>query len=567
MNAATALGRVLVDELARAGVSDAVLAPGSRSAPLAMAFHDDDRVRVHVEIDERSAGFLALGLGKAGGGPAAVLTTSGTATANVHPAVVEADHDRVPLLVLTADRPPPLRHTAANQTIDQTQLYGGSVRWFVEVGAADPDPPTVAYWRSLAARAVAVARARPPGPVHLNVALPEPLVPDPGAGAPAAPGGRPNARPWTAAPPPAVAVADETVAALTERVAAAERGLLAVGTTDADPEPLIALAEAAGWPIVAEPLSGARAGRHALSTAHHLLACERFAAGHRPDLVVRVGRIGLSRRLLGFLAADVAQVLVDRDGAWLDPTRSLGEIVTAEPAALCAAVAARLPPPASSSWLDDWLQAEGRARAALDAHLDAEEAPSEPRTARDLAAALPDGAVLVAASSMPVRDLDQFMAPRRGLRVLGNRGASGIDGFVSTALGVALAADGPATALAGDLSVLHDQNGFLLADRPDLVLVVVNNDGGGIFSFLPQAAHPASFEQLFGTPHGVDFGRLAAVYGLGHVRVGAAGDLASAVEDARARGGVALVEVRTDRTRNVALHRRVDEVVRREVGG
>lgn len=625
MNPSTALACVLVDELARAGVTDAVLAPGSRSAPLAMALHAEARIRLHVEIDERSAAFLAVGLAKAGGRPAAVVSTSGTATANFHPAVVEADHARVPLLVLTADRPPELRHTAANQTIDQIKLYGSNVRWFVEVGAPDPSglevgaaevgagglASAVPYWRSLAARAVATARGRPPGPVHLNLAFREPLVPDadegPGNGLLA---GRPAGRPWTVATPAKPALAEETVHALTERVAGAKRGLLVVGDTTAAPAPLLALAAAAGWPVIAEPLSGARAGDHAISTAHHLLASPTFAADHRPDLVLRVGRIGLSKPLLAFLDAGVPQVLVDPDGVWLDPTRVLDEIVTADPGALCAAVAARLPAhsepvhsepahshpvpadpaladpaladrapvdrapadlapadpaPAESAWLRAWRDAEHRARGCLDALLDAGDEPSEPRTARDLAAALPDGSVLVAASSMPVRDLDQFMAPRAGLRVLGNRGASGIDGFVSTALGVALATDGPAAALAGDLSVLHDQNGFLLAERPDLVLVVINNDGGGIFSFLPPAQHRASFETLFGTPHGIDLAGLAGVYGLAHTRIERAGDLVPAVDHHLAGGGVTLVEVRTQRPANVALHRRLTAAIVEEL--
>ncbi|MEX0658016.1 MAG: thiamine pyrophosphate-dependent enzyme, partial [Egibacteraceae bacterium] len=416
-------------------------------------------------------------------------------------------------------------------------------------------------------RAVATARGRPPGPVHLNLAFREPLVPDPDpdAGAAWELDGRPGGRPWTALAPPDPAPTERAVADLTARVAAAERGLLVVGDTPADPAPLLALAEAAGWPVVAEPLSGARSGPHAISTAHHLLASAAFTAEHRPDLVLRVGRIGLSRPLLAFLDAGIPQVLVDPDGVWLDPTRVLTEVVVADPAGLGGAVAARLGPPRAPSWLASWRDAEQRARATLDRLLDAHAECSEPRTARDLAAVLPDGATLVAASSMPVRDLDQFMAPRGHLRVVGNRGASGIDGFVSTALGVALATPGPTAALAGDLSVLHDQTGFLLAERPDLVLVVVHNDGGGIFSFLPPAEHPAAFETVFGTPHGVDFARVAAVYGLAHTRVDHAGDLAPAVRRHLGEGGVALVEVRTDRTANVALHRRLTGAVGEEL--
>jgi 2-succinyl-5-enolpyruvyl-6-hydroxy-3-cyclohexene-1-carboxylate synthase len=335
-----------------------------------------------------------------------------------------------------------------------------------------------------------------------------------------------------------------------------------VGETTAPPQAVLDLATAAGWPIVAEPFSGARQGAHAVSTAVLLLGDEGFAAAHRADVVIRLGRVHLSRQVGRYLAAAGRQVLVDPDGAWLDPERGADRIVAADPGRICAAVAARRGPPRPpGEWLRGWQAAEQRARAAVDALLDDEDAPSEPRTARDLAACLPDGSLLVAASSMPVRDLDLFAAPRGGLRVLGNRGASGIDGFVSTALGVALVNDGPVAALAGDLSLLHDQNGLLLANRPDLVLVVVNNDGGGIFSFLPQARFPGSFEAVFGTPHGVDFGHLAALHTCGYERVERAEALPGMVAAARSAGGVQILEVRTDRAANVALHERLRQAV------
>jgi 2-succinyl-5-enolpyruvyl-6-hydroxy-3-cyclohexene-1-carboxylate synthase len=555
-NPTQALALVLVDELARHGVTDAVIAPGSRSAPLAMALHDDPRLRLHVQIDERSAAFTALGLARVSHRPVAVACTSGTAAANFLPAVVEAHQARVPLLVLTADRPPELRHTAANQTIDQIKLYGDAVRWFVEVGAPEADGAPVRYWRSLTSRAVAEATGPPAGPVHLNLAFREPLVPD-GDGFPPGLDGRPGGRPWTVRDHRRGTPSPEAVERLAGLIRAHRRGVVVVGETDAPPGPLLALAQAAGWPVLAEPFSGARQGPHAISTASLLLGDPAFADAHRADAVVRLGRVHLSRHLGAYLAAAGEQVLVDPDGAWLDPERAADRIGAAAPGLLCAAVAAQGGMSGPGPWLQAWQGAEQRARAAVDALLDAEEAPSEPRTARDLSTCLEDGGLLVAASSMPVRDLDLFAAPRAGLRVLGNRGASGIDGFVSTALGAALAHPGPVTALAGDLSLLHDQNGLLLADRPDLVLVLVNNDGGGIFSFLPQARFPASFEAVFATPHGVDFARLAGVYGLGHRVLERAADLPVAVRAARQAGGVQLVEVRTDRVANVALHDRL----------
>ena len=563
VNPSTALATVLVDELVRHGLRHVVLAPGSRSAPLAMAAVADPRVRLHVEIDERSAAFCALGLGRATGRPAAVVTTSGSAVANLHPAVVEASQARVPLLLLTADRPPELRGTAANQTIDQLGIFGRTVRWFAEVGVAEDRPDAVAYWRSLLSRAWAEARGGPAGPVHLNLAFRDPLVPAPAAGFGQPLDGRPEGRPWTATATARAAADPEQVAAFAARAAGA-RGVVVTGELPpgADPAAVVALAEALGWPLLAEPLSGARVGPHAVSTYATLLASPRLAAALRPEVVLRIGRVGLAKPLLAWLTADVEQILVDPDGAWLDPTRTVAQVVRADVGAWCAAVAAAVDPAVHDrGWLGRWQQAEATARRVLDAALDADDVPAEPRTARDVAAAVPAGGTLVAASSMPVRDLDTYAAPRP-LRVLGNRGASGIDGFVSTALGVALGSSPRSTvALAGDLSLLHDSNGFLLAERPDLVVVVVNNDGGGIFSFLPQAAFPDSFETVFGTPHGLDLARLAALHGLGHDRVERAADLPAAIAERLAAGGVALLEVRTDRAANVALHRRLREAV------
>ena len=556
------LAAVLVDELARAGVTDACLSPGSRSAPLAMALYADDRIRLHVRHDERSAGFLAVGLAKVSQRPVAVVTTSGSATANLHPAVVEADTARVPLLVVTADRPPELRGTGANQTIDQIKMFGSAVRWFCEVGA--PDGEQVQYWRSATSRACGEARGAlggPAGPVHLNVAFREPLVPAAGEVPDGAAGGRGGGEPWTATGDRRPAPTPTELAWLTERIQATERGLLVVGDTDADPRPLRALARAAGWPLLAEPQSGARGGPHAITVYDHLLRDPAFAAASDPDLVVIVGRLGVSKALLARLSPDVPQVLIDRDGAWLDPSRSLRRIVTADPAVTAAAVVEDLLDRPESGWLASWLRAERVVRGALDEVLDAEPVPTEPRTARDLAAVLPAGAALMVASSMPVRDLSMFMAPRDGVRIVANRGASGIDGFVSTAMGVAAAHEGPTFALAGDLSLLHDQNGLLPSPtgRPDIVFVVLNNDGGGIFSFLPQARHPRGYEDLFGTPHGVSLERLAGVYGADYQRLGAADDLADVVLGASATGGIHLVEVRTERAANLDLHRRLEE--------
>ncbi len=575
-NPSHALATTIADELARLGLEEACLSPGSRSAALALALAADDRIRVHVGIDERSTAFLALGLARASHHPVALVSTSGTAPASFHPAVIEADASRVPLLVLTADRPAELRHTGANQTVDQVGLYGGAVRWSVDLPAPVDRPDANGFWRSTACRAWAEASGAggPAGPVHLNLSFREPLVPAEvdARGTTDGPftssiAGRAEGRPWTTVGPEPRRAASWEADAIAERIAGTERGLLVAGDTTAVPGPIVALARAAAWPLLAEPLSGARHGPHAIAAYDLLLGVDRFAGGHRPDLVLRIGRTALSRHLLEQLDADVPQILVDRDAAWLDPGRAVRRVVAADPADLCARLADELPERQPGAWLDGWRDADRRARAAVDTILDADDHPSEPRAARDLAAGLPDGTALIAGSSMPVRDLDRFMAPRDGLRVVGNRGASGIDGAVSLALGIALGHDGPTVALIGDLALLHDMNGLLVRRRPDLVVVVVNNDGGGIFSLLPQAEFTGDFEHLFGTPHGVDLGALAAAHGAAHHLVDRASDLVPTVDRATEDGGVAIVEIRTDRTDNAALHRRLRTAVSEALAG
>jgi 2-succinyl-5-enolpyruvyl-6-hydroxy-3-cyclohexene-1-carboxylate synthase len=560
VNPATALARVLVDELRRCGLREAVVAPGSRSTPLAMALYAARDVRLHVRVDERSAAFLALGLAKASTAPVAVVCTSGTAAAHFHAAVIEADESAVPLLVLTADRPPELRGTGANQAIDQIKLYGTAVRWFCEVGVPEgPTPSMGRYWRSLAGRAWAQAAGTgggTPGPVHLNVAFRDPLVPDGPAGAGWDLAGRAGGAPWTrfdaAAGAPAPLDLPWT-----------ERGVIVCGDGGYDPAPLVELAQAAGWPLLAEPSSQARRGPAALSAYPYLLDSPEFLAARRPDVIVSAGRPGLSRGQQAFLRGSVPGwagpaprhvVLAQGPGRWADPGRSATDV----------AGAVRLtgvPAPGAGRWLDSWRAADAAAGAAAGLLLDKSDALSEPRLARDVAALLPDGALLWAASSLPVRDLDQQMGARGGLSVLANRGASGIDGLVSCAMGAALAhqaaGGGPAVALLGDLALLHDSPGLAIGPdepRPDLCLVVVNNDGGGIFSQLEQAAFAGPFERLFGTPHGTDLERLAGASGVPYARISAARELAGALAPGAATAaGLRLVEVRTDRAAGAAL--------------
>jgi 2-succinyl-5-enolpyruvyl-6-hydroxy-3-cyclohexene-1-carboxylate synthase len=588
VNPATAFATAFTDELARCGLTEAVIAPGSRNAPLAMALWRQatgPAVRLHVRIDERSAAFLALGLAKVSRRPVAVVCTSGTAAAHFHAAVAEADEACVPLLVLTADRPPELRGTGANQTVDQLKLYGNAVRWFCEVGVPEAREGMNAYWRSLACRAWASAAGgagAAPGPVHLNLPLREPLVPDaadgagedPGEARPAAAGpggaagwpeplaGRPGGAPWTAigAAPAGPAL----------ELPWTERGVVVCGDGCTDPAALLRLAEEAGWPVLAEPSSGARAGPGALAAYPFLLDSAEFVAAHRPDVIVSAGRPGLSRGQLAYLKTAAPSgapprhvVVAQGPGRWADPARTATDVA---PAVRLAGRSS-----AGTGWLASWRTADAAARTAASAILDADDALSEPRLARDLAAAVPDGALLWAASSLPIRDLDQQMAPRPGVAVLANRGVSGIDGLISSACGAALAhqraGGGPAVALLGDLAFLHDLPGLFAGPeepRPDLVLVVVNNDGGGIFSLLEQAAFPASFERVFGTPHGRALAQAAAAAGIPAVTLERASGLAGALWGDRAPeghgppgAGIRFVEVRTSRTAGTALRHRL----------
>jgi 2-succinyl-5-enolpyruvyl-6-hydroxy-3-cyclohexene-1-carboxylate synthase len=566
VNPSTAFGLAFCDELARCGLREVVLAPGSRSTPLAMAFGDLEqrgRLRVHVRIDERSASFTALGLAKASQRPVAVLCTSGTAAANFHPAVIEADESSVPLLVLTADRPPELRGTGANQAIDQIKLYGSAVRWFCEAGVPERRAGAVAYWRSLACQSWAHAAGRAgglAGPVHLNLAFRDPLTPDlpaaaggPGQsntaagdhGWPEALDGRPDGTPWTRFGPGGPAAGQL-------ELPWTERGVVICGDGDYDAAALVDLAEQAGWPVLAEPSSGARCGPNALPAYQYLLATPEFVGANRPDVIVSAGRPGLSRPQSALLATPVGRhvVIGQGPGRWADPQRSATDVA--------AGIWLRGTPARTTPWLKEWRRADDVARRAVDAVLDAGDRLTEPRLARDLVLGLPEDALLWAASSMPVRDIDFHAVTRADVRVMASRGTSGIDGTVSAAIGAALAHAGPAFALIGDLAFLHDAPGLALGPtepRPDLCLVVVNNDGGGIFSTLEQAAFTGSFERLFGTPHGARLDHLAAAFGLPYQRLDQPEDLGKAL----AGTGLRIVEAQTSRADGAALRGQLRE--------
>jgi 2-succinyl-5-enolpyruvyl-6-hydroxy-3-cyclohexene-1-carboxylate synthase len=556
-DATTAFARTLVDEWVRHGIADACLAPGSRSAPLALALAGDDRIRLHVHLDERSASFFALGLARATARPVVVLCTSGTAAANFHPAVLEAHHGRVPLLVCTADRPPELRDTGAGQTIDQVELFGPAVRWFHEAEVPTDRPGAGAAWRALASRAIAEAVGPPPGPVHLNLPFREPLVPT-GDALVDAPG-RSDDRPWTATAPGVRAPTVELLDALAHLVADRPRGLVVAGWgAGSRPSTVLRFAEVAGWPVLADPLSNLRVPG-TVAAYDPLLRASRFADAHRPDVVLRIGGPPTNKVLGQWLDPTVDQVLVDPDGAWLDPQHAVSGRMVADPELVLGALADAVDVMVDEGWLRTWRNADIAARGAIDSLVDGWDEPFEGRVARDVVHAAPTGSSIVVASSMPVRDVESFAIARDGITFHANRGVNGIDGFTSTVLGVACAPDGPTIGLLGDLCFLHDSNGLLGAvDRGvDATFVVVDNAGGGIFSFLPQAELPEHFETLFGTPQPVDVGAVAAVHGIPVTEVVSADALEPALLASIDAGGVQVVRVRTDRDTNVARHHEV----------
>ncbi|MDA8310420.1 MAG: 2-succinyl-5-enolpyruvyl-6-hydroxy-3-cyclohexene-1-carboxylic-acid synthase [Actinomycetota bacterium] len=547
----------LVDEWVRAGVRDAVVCPGSRSSPLALALAAREELRVHVRLDERGAGFFAIGIAVASARPVVVCVTSGTAAAELHPAVVEAHHARVPLLVCTADRPPELHGVGAPQTIEQRGLYGAALRWAADPGVADEG--TASSWRSLGARAVVEAQWGPmgPGPVHLNLAFREPLVTSPGLLPEGRSGGAPAHR---------VQVPGALVESWSWPTGRGGKGVLVVGAGCGPPAAVLALAEHLGWPVLADPRSGCR-------RAHgHVVAAADAIARHepaqlRPDVVVRLGAPWASKALPGFLA-DADVLAVDPWWRWDDADRRAGLIHRADPGAWLAAALDVPVPHGSSGWLEGWQAAERAAQEAIDSALGDTEL-SEPLLARSLARVVGGDAMIVVSSSMPVRDLEWF-APARPEppAVVANRGANGIDGVCSTALGAAAAHKGPVVALIGDLAFFHDLSSLVHgADGTktgSCTLVVADNDGGGIFEFLPHAGTLGreEFERLFATPQRADVRAAAEGLGVKVLDATTRWELEQALRAASGEEGVTVVHAHVPSRRdNVVLHDRVHGAV------
>ena len=584
-NANTLWARILVAELVASGVTAACIAPGSRSTPLTLAFVDRDDVRVFSHLDERSAAFFALGRAKRTGEPTALVCTSGTAAANFHPAVIEANQSRTPLVVCTADRPPELRDSGANQTIDQAGLYGDAVRFGRTLAEPEADARKLRSLRVVAGRAVAASTRTPAGPVHLNVPFRKPLEPTPvpddvpegfAEDEPLAANGRDG--PFVATNRGPRTVDEATMEGIADAIRSADRGLIVAGPADpvgTDPAAIGALAEATGFPVLADPLSGLRFGPSTGSAP----TCGGYDAylapgvtddWPDPDLVLRFGASPTSKVLRAYLERTGArQFLVDPAGGWREATFAASDLVEADPGWLAPALGARLGQGPAAGGDRDWAD---RFREAEAAHWSAVEAETRFFEGAVLAAVVdeaPDPATLFVSNSMPVRDLDRFGRPREAdLTVLGNRGASGIDGITSTALGAGSTTDEPLVLVTGDLAYYHDMNGLLALTRcgVDATVVLIDNDGGGIFHMLPIADHGA-FEDWFETPHGLDFSPTADLYDLEFDRVDTLGDFRAAYGDSVDSAGTQVISVESDAEAGFEVREALAEEVRDALAG
>jgi 2-succinyl-5-enolpyruvyl-6-hydroxy-3-cyclohexene-1-carboxylate synthase len=583
--------RAFVDELARCGMRAACTSPGSRSTPLVLSLAQEERLRCFSHVDERCAGFFALGLAKASGLPVAVACTSGTAAAELLPAAIEAREARVPLLLLTADRPAELRDNGAGQAIDQIKLFGAAAKWYVEVDLHEASLTHLRWIRTLACRAYATTLDGRPGAVHLNFPLREPLVSN--RPLPEDSSARAGGQPYVRRPYGKPADRGE-LEELKQMIDGASRGVIVAGRHERRPplgQAAGALAQALGWPLLADPMSGARQGSAAVAHYDAILREETFATRLDPDLVLRVGDLPVSKPLRSWLAglSDVPQIALDPEGAWQDPSSVLTDSLKLEPAAALAELANIVAGRDEGDWLAGWRSADELAAEAISGVIGREEL-TEASVAAELGVLLPAEATLFVASSMPVRDIETFWPVRADPpRVLCNRGANGIDGTVSSAFGAAAAKEGPVVLLIGDVALAHDVGGLLAARRLRLKLTIVllENDGGGIFDFLPVAhnqlahmpeagSHGTAAADVFtthiSTPTGLNFATAASLYGVEHQVAHDLPGFRAALERAMAADGSSIVEVQTKRSENVALHRQMWEAVslalsRRAVAG
>lgn len=567
--------RVWVDELCRLDLAGVVISPGSRSTPLAIAFAEQKDLPVYVLHDERSAGFFGLGLGLSKNRPAVLLCTSGTAAANYFPAIVEANQAQVPLLILTADRPSELRASGANQTIDQVKLYGDQVRWYVDAGQPEvaPSANRLRSLRTLADRAVACTLYPYPGPVQVNFPFDKPLEPV------SVPSdlpddywtanqklilGRPDRAPFVQIEVGKLLPEQSTINSLAARIQAARRGLLICGPRSGAPgfaEAVCALAEQTGFPLLADALSDVRFAPHLGSDGvlgHYEAFLESCKFDEKPDLVLQFGGEPVSRGLLNYLAElDAGQrVLVSQHGAWADEAQALGSMLWTDPTELCRALLGWVgePDEARAEWRGKWMRCENLARQ-VKAEVISTESFEGARVA-ELSATLAPGAILFVGSSLPIRHVDEFVGPNgQGWRVFANRGASGIDGTLSTALGVAAGLGEPIIVLLGDVALLHDLTALRIIRAFELLakVVVINNDGGGIFQRLPISTYGPAFAELFTTPHGLTFESAAEQFRLAYAHITDDKSLETALQTKES----ALIEVAGDARQHEEIRQKI----------
>jgi len=567
---------IMIDEFARSGVANACISPGSRSTAIVTGLLRAPAIRPWVILDERSAGFFALGMARDTCRPVILVCTSGTAAANYMPAVVEASLSRIPLIVITTDRPPEARDCRSPQTIDQVRMFGSHARWSVDLATPVAGLDLDSYYRTIACRAFATAADMPAGPVHLNLPMREPLIDvneerealariNESESEFAADESR---SPYTQVYPARPSLLPDSIGALAHKLRGCDRGLIVSGPAAPSPDAARSIARLAArlnWPILADPLSGLRAGHHDRSRIVDaydvLLRDPAFCAANQPDAVIQFGDPPVSKCLGQFLASRPrrSHLMVAEPGTWPDPLQIASDVAPVATVELCDALFESLDdPPKISPWLDSWLAASARSRAVLDAMLADETTMFEGKVVAELMRLAPDGCAVHTGNSMPVRDFDTFVGQSdRDTALFCNRGANGIDGVLATALGAAAARKAPTILVLGDLSLLHDIGALQIAARypVHLLVTVINNDGGGIFSFLPQAALGDSFETFFATPHGLDFERASALGRARYARAGSWSEFNAAVGYALDHPGLHLLEIRGDRAHNLAMHR------------
>jgi 2-succinyl-5-enolpyruvyl-6-hydroxy-3-cyclohexene-1-carboxylate synthase len=574
IKALTEYTAAFVDELARTGITEVVISPGSRSTPMALLMAEHPNIQVHMIIDERSAGFFALGMAKSKRLPVALLCTSGTAAANYLPAIVEAYYSRVPLLILTADRPHELRDVGAPQAIDQIHLYGKYAKWFVDMALPEDSEEMIRYVRTIAERASAIAQTPPVGPVHLNFPFREPLVPNL-SDKTVWNKGEKIKRKFVSVTTVKPSLTEKDFKLLSQTLKQYKNGLIICGALDQPgfPEAVTKLAEKLQFPILADPLSQLRAGNHdkrfIIDGYDTFLRNEEAQQQLIPEVVIRFGAMPVSKVLFTFLKnhPQIYQIVVDGEGGWRDPTLLADEMIYCHEMEFCQGLLKTIGEiPENADWIQRWNDVNQYTKKHLE-KINTEENLFEGKVFTELLNILPDKCLLFVGNSMPIRDLDTFFTVNeKNIRIMANRGANGIDGIVSTALGASVV-DAPLILVIGDLSFYHDLNGLLAAKLHDLkaTIIVMNNDGGGIFSFLPQAKEKTHFETLFGTPLGLDYEYAVRMYQGQFARVHSWGDFREKVSQSLKSNGLSVIEVPTNRQENAEMHRNLWNAVSQEI--